>query len=186
VYNPYMVSKQIYLRHPTEEDVQGSWHEWFSDEEITKFMGDRSWPNSKEAQLEFYKSLIDSRDRLALSIVAKSNDKHIGVISLSGINWVHRYADIALAIGERECRKGPLAAEAFALMLRAAFLRLNLLNVKSSYCSSNINSEALHRLFKFKRVGKYENLLSIDGQFENVIIEILDRESWLKRNMRND
>ncbi len=181
-----MVGKQIYLRHPTEEDVQGRWHEWFSDEEITKFMGDRFWPNSKEAQLEFYKSLIDSKDRLALSIVAKSNDKHLGVISLSAINWVHRHADIALAIGEREYRKGPVAAEAFSLMLRVAFLRLNLLNVKSSYCSSNINSEALHRLFKFKRVGQYENLCSIDGHFESLIIEFLDRESWLKRNIQND
>ena len=58
MYNPYIVGKQIYLRHPTEDDVQGKWHEWFSDEKITKYMSDRFWPNSKEAQLEFYKSLI--------------------------------------------------------------------------------------------------------------------------------
>ena len=51
MYNPYIVGKKIYLRHPTEDDVQGKWHEWFSDEEITKFMCDRFWPNSKEAQL---------------------------------------------------------------------------------------------------------------------------------------
>jgi len=186
VYNPYMVGKQIYLRHPTEEDVQGRWHEWFSDEEITKFLYEKFWPNTIEAQLEFYKSFIDSRDRLGLSIVAKSNDKHIGVTSLMDINWVHRFATIGMVIGEREYRKGPVAAEAFGLMLRVAFLRLNLLNVKNGYCSSNINSEALNRLFKFKRVGQYENWCSIDGQFENLIIEVLDRESWLKRNMQND
>jgi RimJ/RimL family protein N-acetyltransferase len=177
-----MVGKQIYLRHPTEDDVQGKWHEWFSDEEITKFMGDRFWPNSKEAQLEFYKSLINSKERLALSIINKSNEKHIGVISLSSINWVHRYADIALAIGEKEYRKGSVATQAFALMLKVAFIRLNLLNVKSAYSISNKNSEAFHRLFKFKKIGTYENLLWIDGHSEGLVVEVLDRESWLQRN----
>ena len=88
-----------------------------------------------------------------------------------------------LVIGEKEYRKGSIAAEAFALMLNVAFMRLNLLNVRSSYSFSNKNAETLHRLFKFKSVGVYENLLSIDGEFESVVVEILDRESWLKRNM---
>ena len=182
MYNPYMVGKQIYLRHPMEEDVQGKWHEWFSDEEITKFMSDRFWPNSKEAQLEFYKSLINNKDRLVLVIVNKSNEENVGVVGLSGINWVHRYADIALVIGEKEYRKGPVAAEAFALMLKVAFVRLNLLNVKSAYAISNKNSKALHRLFKFRKVGIYENLLWIDRQLDSLVVEILDKESWFKRN----
>ena len=57
MYNPYAIGKQIYLRHPTEADVEGKWHDWFSDEETAKIMVDRFWPNTKEAQLEFYKSL---------------------------------------------------------------------------------------------------------------------------------
>jgi len=182
MYNPYKIGKRIYLRHPTEEDVEGKWHEWFSDEEITKYIIDRFWPNSKEAQLEFFKSLINSRDRLALSIVEKSNDEHIGIISLSGINWVSHFADIALVIGEKKYSKGPVAVEAFSLMLEVAFLRLNLLNVKSAYSVSNKKSEALHRLFKFNKVGSYHNLLWLDGRLDSLVVEVLDRESWLKRN----
>ena len=182
MYNPYIVGKQIYLRHPTEEDVDRKWHEWFSDEETTKFLSDRFWPNSKEAQLDYYKSLIKNRERLALSIINKSNDEHLGIISLSGINWVHRYADIALVIGEKKYTKGPFATEAFALMLKVSFMRLNLLNVKSAYSISNKKSEALHRLFKFKKVGTYENLLLIDGSLDSLALEVLDKESWLRRN----
>ena len=185
MYNPYIVGKKIYLRHPTEVDVEGKWHEWFSDEESTKFMVDRFWPNSKEAQLEYYKSLLNSRDKLALSIVNKSNDEHIGVVSLSGINWVHRYAEIALLVGEKKYRKGTFAAEALALILNVAFVRLNLLNVKTSYAISNKTSEALNRLFKFKKVGCYENLLMIDGYLDSMVVEVLDKESWMKRNRQN-
>ena len=36
--NPYLVGKHVYLRHPTKQDVEGKWYEWFSDEETTKFL----------------------------------------------------------------------------------------------------------------------------------------------------
>lgn len=182
MYNPYMVGKQIYLRHPIEEDVQGKWHEWFSDEEITKFLDARFWPNSKEMQLAFYNSLQNDKNKLVLSIVLKSNDKHIGVISLSNINWVHRYADIGIVIGEKEYNKGLYATEAYAMILKIAFLRLNLLNLRAGYCKSNQSSGAILKLFKFKTAGIYENMMLIDGQKEDVVLTYLDRQSWLKRN----
>jgi [ribosomal protein S5]-alanine N-acetyltransferase len=182
MYNPFIIGKQIYLRHPMEEDALGRWHEWFSDEETTKYMSDRYWPNSKESQLGFYKSLLTDKTRLALSVVIKSNDEHVGVISLSGINMVHRYADIALVIGEKKHNNGPIATETFALMLKVAFVRLNMLNVKSAYSRVNKNSEALHRLFKFKKVGVYEELLRINGHAEDMVVEVLNNKRWFQRN----
>jgi len=182
MYNSYMVGKLIYLRHPTEEDALGRWHEWFSDEETTKYLGERFWPNTKGAQLDFFKSLED-RNRLALSIVAIENDEHIGVVSLSSINWVHRHADVAIVIGEKEYRKGGYSIEAFSLILKVAFVRLNLRTVKSGYAKSNEASIAIHKVFKFIKVGEYENLICIDGQYGNVVVAMLDSESWIKRNM---
>ena len=185
MYNPYMIGKFVYLRHPTEEDALGSWHEWFSDEETTKYLGNQkhAWPNTKEAQLEFLKSLED-KNRLALSIVTKKEDKHIGTVSLSGINWIHRYADPAIIIGEKKYQTGSYAIEAWNLILKVAFIRLNLRIVRSSHAKSNKASGNMDRLFNFTKVGEYKNLLYIDGIYENVVVGMLDRESWLKRNMK--
>ena len=182
MYNPYIVGKQIYLRHPTEDDVQGKWHEWFSDEETTKFLEARFWPNSKESQLVFYNSLHNDRNKLVLSIVLLSNDQHIGIISLSDINWVHRSANIGIIIGEKKYNKGIYATEAYSLILKIAFLRLNLLNLKAGYCKSNKTSEAILKLFKFKTVGIYKNILLIDGKKDDDIVTYLDSETWLERN----
>ena len=182
MYNPYMVGKLIYLRHPTEEDALGRWHEWFSDEETTKYLGECFWPNTKEAQLDFLKSLED-RNRLVLSIVTIENDEHIGVVSLSSINWVHRYASVAIVIGEREYRKGAYSMETLGLILKIAFVRLNLRTVKSTYVKSNEASRSMHKVFKFKEIGEYENLICIDGQYDNAVVAMLDRESWIKRNI---
>ena len=182
MYNPYMIGKHVYLRHPTEEDAMGRWHQWFSDEETTKYLADRFWPNSKEAQLEFLKSL-GARSRLVLSVVTKKEDEHIGVVSLSAINWVHRYADITIVIGEDEYRKGVYSIEAFGLTLKIAFVRLNLRTVKSAYANSNEASKTIHRVFKFTKAGQYKDFLCVDGHYDDMIVEFLDRETWLRRNM---
>ncbi|MBH09578.1 MAG: hypothetical protein CMG74_04340 [Candidatus Marinimicrobia bacterium] len=180
--NPYIVGKNVYLRHPIEDDVYGGWYEWFSDEEITKYLTERHWPNSQDTQLDFYKSLKDNKEKLVLSIIDKGNDKHIGIISLSGINWVHRYAEISVVIGDKDYNHGTVLTESFALMLKIAFTKLNLLNLMSAYAESNEKSKVLHRLFKFKQGGCLKNFLFINEKYEDLIIEFIDQESWIERN----
>ena len=131
MYNPYIVGKNVYLRHPTEEDVKGDWHEWFSDEETTKYLIVRYWPNSIEQQLDFYSSLKDNRNRMVLSIVSKEDDSHIGVLGINNINWVQRYAEGSIVIGSKAHRKAQFTIEATDLLHRVAFQRLNLLNLLS-------------------------------------------------------
>jgi len=182
MYNPYMVGKQIYLRHPTEEDVNGKWHEWFSDEEITRYMPERYWPNSKEKQYEFYKTISSSRERLLLSIIDIKTDKHIGVCNLNFINFVHGVCEIALAIGEKEFRKGSYGFECFTLLLKIAFLRLNLRIIKSNYIESNEYTKNIQKVLRFKEIGKIKDWFWINGKYEDLIIEVLHRDEWLKRN----
>ena len=69
--NPYSIGNQIYLRAP-EEDLDGNWHEWLSDPEITQFLADRSWPNNKDKQKSF-ESFNDKSfgDRLVLAVCLK-------------------------------------------------------------------------------------------------------------------
>jgi len=182
MYNPYTVGSHVYLRHPTIEDVEGSWHEWLSDEETTRWLGMRYWPNTVENQREFYNSSLKSKDRLILSIVDKETDKHIGVCNLSGINWLHRYCDLAIIIGDLEFRKGPHMLESVSLLLRTAFLRLNMRIVKSSFASTNEASQAIHNIFRFKEVGRLEGLLWDRGVYVDNIIAMLKREDWMIRN----
>ena len=140
---------------------------------------DRYWPNSIESQLVFLKSLIGNNNRLVLSIVEKSKGIHIGVLGLNNINWVHRYAEGSIVFGEESYRKMPYTVEATYLMHRIAFSRLNLLNLLSAYASLNKGSEVLQKLFKYKKIGVYKNLLLIDGHPDDLIVGALNREYWL-------
>ena len=80
--NPYISGKSVYLRHPTEEDALGKWHEWFSDEETTKYIVDQYWPNSVDGQLAHYRTLAEEtirgdRRQLVLSVVTTKEDQSL-------------------------------------------------------------------------------------------------------------
>lgn len=180
--NPYAIGKCIYLRAPTIADVEGLWHEWFSDPETTQYLIDRYWPNTVESQKEFFESIKNSQSRLVLSIVDKETDEHIGVCNLNAINWVHRFADIALVIGSKEYRNGQVALETVSLLLKIAFLRLNLLNVKGGFLASNPLTELIIKIFDFEIAGRYKNLCSYQGDCVDLVQVQLSREKWYDRN----
>ena len=185
MHNPYVVGQRVYLRHPVESDVAGRWHEWMSDEETVRWLGGAHyWPNSVERQREFYQSTLKATDRLVLSIVTSDDDRHIGVCSLSAINWVHRYCDVAIIIGEPEFRSGPYALDAMSCILRTAFLRLNLLVVRGNYMSDNEGSKKLLELLRFVETGRIRALYTVDGRPSDAVTVVARQEEWTARNVR--
>lgn len=180
--NPYAAGSQVYLRAPTLEDAEGNWHEWFSDAEITKYLVDRYLPNSKEAQIDFFKSLSHSKDRIVLSICKTDNDEHIGVCGLSSINWFHGYADYTYVIGEKQPDNATIIVEVVKLLLDLSFNRLNLSNVKSAHVESNLVTPTIDRLFGFKIVGRFEKVLVCQGKREDLVIMQLTKADWIARN----
>ncbi len=182
--NPYAIGKTVYFRAPTADDVEGNWHQWFSDPEITRYLADRWWPNTVEDQTRFFESIQRSRDRLVLSICDRETDEHVGVCSLGAINWVHRYADIALVIGEKKYRNGAVAIESLALLVDIAFNRLNLLNLKSLHVSINPFTPQLEKIFGFIEIGRYRQLIYCDGNYVDGVATQLPRADWEARNRK--
>ena len=181
--NPYAIGSHCYLRHPTQEDADGAWHEWFSNEETTRYLNSHFWPNSLESQNEFYQSIKNMGNRLVLSIVDIETDEHIGVCNLSAINWVHRRAHIALIIGNKNFRSGPYALEATSLLLRVAFQRLNMRMVKSDYVKTNASAELIHRLFRFEKTGQVDDSFWDGDSYVPEVQMVLRREAWQRRQL---
>lgn len=184
--NPYAIGKKIYLRAPVVEDVTGNWYQWLSDPEITAFLAERWWPNTIESQRIFFDSIKDSKDRLVLAVCDVKTDRHIGVCSLSSISWVHRNADVALIIGDKNYRNGAYAIETYSLLLQIAFNRLNLLNLRSTHMSSNPYTPLLERMFGFTEAGRLSRFLFSKGEYVDLVITQLNRQDWAKRNGREE
>jgi len=78
---------------PTEEFARESrWYSWFNSKYITKYLEQGLFPNTAEAQVDFFHSI--ERERLVLIISDKK--EYVGVISLSFINLEKKISDIAI------------------------------------------------------------------------------------------
>ena len=175
--NPYSIGKHVYLRVPEVEDVDKGWYEWFSDPEITKYLVDRTFPNTKQKQLNFLSELTTDSSRLVLLICDINSDEIIGVTSLSNINWVHKYADLGIVIGNSNYRSGNFAIEAVSLILEIAFQRFNLQNVRGFTVEANIGSLAIQKYFGFIECGRIPNLVQYDKKYFSLVITVLHREN---------
>ena len=72
---------------------------------------------------------MNNKSKLVLSIILKSNNEHIGIVSLNSINWVHRYADLGIVMGSQK-NKWNYAIEACSLMIKAGLRGLICLTLK--------------------------------------------------------
>src|SRR5689334_12153370 len=99
--NSFLSGDIIYLRTPDiEKDVMnGDWHQWFNDQEITKYLVHGVYPNTRELQRELVFSQLKNPNAILFSIVSNETDKMIGVISLKGIDLLNRNAEIGLVMG---------------------------------------------------------------------------------------
>lgn len=125
----FLEGELVYLRKPQiEKDiVQGDWHQWFNDQEITKYLVHGVYPNDRADQVSIIENQLKVKSTLLLSIIDKSTDDMIGVVSLKAIDLINRTAEIAIVTGFKKLPGG--AIEAMALLTEHAFERLNLIKL---------------------------------------------------------
>ncbi len=123
----FIRGKNVILKALTEADVRDSgWYGWFNDEQTTHFLDHHYFPNTPESQMQFWKSLQTTPNKLQLGIIAGESERIIGVVSLNNISSFHRSAEISIVIGDSGHRGKNVGLETIALILKHGFLKLNL------------------------------------------------------------
>lgn len=170
-----------------EDDVLTSgWYGWFNDPEATRKVDQHRFPNSRQKQLEFYRSQISgSSSKLQLGIVPTGTKKLVGVVSLSGIDWVSRKAEFAIMIGEAKWRGRGLGTEATRLILEHGFQRLNLHRIYLGVHAGHKAAIASYKRAGFKPEGVARDALYLDGKYHDVIqMGVLAREFGSKKTRK--
>ena len=136
-YDVFIEGTTVDLCVPTEDIAYHSnWYNFFNQKTITKLLEPSLFPNTREDQVEFFKSEKASKKRLLLLIVTKKNRLMKGVISLSKINFEKNTADLALVLDDRIAPKSTRLAslESVALITEHAFevMRLDRIYARQS------------------------------------------------------
>lgn len=164
----FLEGMTVYLRSPDlEKDVlNGRWFAWFNDKQVTKYLGQGAYPNTRAKQIEFVEGLKHDKTRVVLCIIVKSTQQHIGVISLNNIDLLNRKAEISIVMGEN---RYPVEAalESMALMTEYGFERLNLNKIDAGQAEGLWKWVNTLALIGYRIEGYQEAILIRDGKVHN-------------------
>ncbi|MFN8577351.1 MAG: GNAT family protein [Candidatus Sericytochromatia bacterium] len=143
IENVFLESNNIYLRVLIESDVSGNYKNWLNNPDVNKYNSHGRFPKTEFDLLDFIRSNKNNNKNIILAIIEKTNNKHIGNISLQNINWVDRNVEIAFLLGEKDFWGKGIMFEAGTLLIKHAF---NTLNLHRVYCGTSSENKSMQKL----------------------------------------
>ena len=181
----FLKGKRIYLRPMRTSDINQRYLSWLNDTEVTRYVDAGFFPVTKRDLYEYYRKIKSSKTDIMFAIVENKHRKHIGNIKLGGINWIHRFADLGIMIGDKESRGKGYGTEACRLVLEYAFKRLNLNKVFLGCHSNNTAALKAYKKAGFRVEGRLKKMLNVDGKYvDKILMGIL--QSQFNKNALTD
>ncbi|MEA4955448.1 MAG: GNAT family N-acetyltransferase [Pseudoflavonifractor sp.] len=154
----YLETTRLVLRPFTTEDAPAMFHNWASDEEVTKYL---MWPAHKDVSvsqtvLETWTSNYSQKDYYQWAIVFKKyGSEPIGCIGVNNtIDDIIQMAHIGYCIGQKWWHHG-ITPEALECIMTFLFDQIGVQRIESRHDPRNPNSGAV-----MKKCGmKYEGTL---------------------------
>jgi RimJ/RimL family protein N-acetyltransferase len=124
---------------------------------------------------DFEKSLPDL---FFFMIRTREDDRLIGQIGLDGVLWNHGDSFVGIGIGERDCWDKGYGTDAMRIMLRYAFIELNLQRVSLTVFQYNPRAIRSYEKAGFSCEGRERGVLHRDGQRYDLVYMGILREEW--------
>ena len=169
---------QIYLREVQISDVNVNYYGWINDPEVTRYLEVRNIPQSPENIKKYVQAMDGNADEIFLAICLREDGHHVGNIKLGPINWLHRFAEVSLVIGEKQFWGKGIGTEAVRLVSHFAFDVLNLHKLKSGCYEENIGSTKAFLKAGFVQEGILKSQWYLNGRHRNEIVLGLCREDF--------
>lgn len=177
-YKNFIEGKGIYLREVRLSDVNENYYKWLNDPEVNRYLETKYIPQSFENIKQYVEKMNTKADEIFLAICLKEGDLHIGNIKLGLINWIHRYGEVSLIIGEKTYWRKGYASEAIQCLTDFAFKTLGLHKLISSFYDCNKGSIRAFEKAGYVVEGVLKGFYYFDRHFiDRVICGIVSPES---------
>ncbi|MGE5551723.1 MAG: GNAT family N-acetyltransferase [Bacteroidota bacterium] len=175
-----ITGRRVVLREFRQEDLEAI-QSWINNPHIRKFLGFSVFPQTLEESQDFLaRQLRRQSDReisFAICLREDPEQRYIGGVGLHGIDYLHRRAEVGIALAREELFGKGLGAEAIELCCAFGFLRLGLHKISLRYFAYNKRGEACYRKIGFKEAGRLREHHFFNGEFhDEVLMDLLDRE----------
>jgi RimJ/RimL family protein N-acetyltransferase len=160
-----VIGKHLRLREVTTADVDGPYLEWMNDAQVLRYTESRFTSHSKEDLCDYVTRINTDPDFVFRAITLAETGRHIGNVKLGPIDWNHRFGDIGIIIGAKDCWGKNYAAASIRLVADYAFSVLRMHKLTAG-CYA-INEAAIKAFMKagFLLEGRRKAQYFCDGRY---------------------
>lgn len=160
----------VYLRALEPEDYQVS-VKWRNDDEINSMVGGPKYFVSSEYEKKWVENkILNNSTDTVLALCLKENDKYIGNVYLTEIDWINRTGHCPILIGDKEEWGKGFATEARLLILKFAFYERGLERIWAAVLESNKASLRMLEKCGYQKEGLLRHSVYKNGKFHNQYI----------------
>lgn len=158
-------SESISLIPLDPADVSETYVSWLNDPATFRFLGTKF--GQTQASVRRYVEKI-TPPNLLCKIVRKSDQGHVGNITLHQFDPIHRRMEIGIIIGDPSARGQGLGREACGTIARFGFDHLNLHKITAGTVVENAAMTRVFTSLGFTIEGRLREHFSLDGAFHDV------------------
>ena len=174
----FLRSKRLILRPLQEKDINQRYLSWLNDREVIRHLESIVFPATMFYLRRFYNRISKSKSDIMFTIVDRKKHVHIGNIKLGNINWVHRYADLGIMIGDKQYWGKGYGTEACRLLLGYAFCGLELNKVFLGVSADHRFAIKAYKKAGFKIEGRLKKMIHYSGKYVDKILMGILREDF--------
>jgi ribosomal-protein-alanine N-acetyltransferase len=165
----FLESERLFFRPLNENDIHGDYAGWLNDPEVCEGNRHAIFPQSQMALLEYIRQLGKSNKQVVLAILQRSNNRHIGNVSLQSIDFFNRTADLAILLGAKDCWGKGYGMEALVAMIEYGFQRLGLMRITCGTLANNIGMQKIALKAGFRHEGTRRSAVYKNGKFQDIL-----------------
>ena len=171
----------IYLRQMELSDMN-IYQEMLNDETIASDVVGWSFPVSMSEQVDWFHKVINDPLNKRFSIVMKSTNKVVGMVTLQSIDWHNRSAFHGIKL-HTSCPKGKgIGTDAVRALMRYAFEEVNLNRLDGCWLDYNIASKKLYEKCGWYAEGTKKEAIFKNGKYHDLIIAGITKKDYLEKN----
>lgn len=173
----FRIGKRVFLRAIEESDLPRITL-WMNDTDTTRYLATGRFPLTLRQEREWLEQHSGTQHDVLFAICRTDDDQHIGNCGLHDINWTDRGCVLGIVLGDTLDRGQGYGQEVMELLVRYAFLELNLERIELVYIADNRRAEKLYRKIGFVEEGRLRRKRYRDGQYVDEVIMSLLRSEW--------